>query len=101
MNDTNDNEDIQKLFDDMAKKLGMENDDGVKAMFSMLVRGALRYRDHMMASKGVPLTIGETREALDAFMSVMKSHEIPEGLGETVKGLVMTWLEDLKNMRHN
>ena len=100
MDELKDDDDIQGIFDEMAQKLG-DGDEGVKAMFAMLVKGALKYRDHLVATKGVPLRVKETREAIDAFMIVMKTHQLPSGLNETVKGLVVTWLQEIKNLRHN
>ncbi len=93
-------DDIQSVFDRIAKKF--EHADGsAKEMFAMLVATALRYRDQVVAEGGEALTVGETREALDAFMAVIKTHEIPEGLPPRVKALVMLWLEEIRRKIHN
>jgi hypothetical protein len=92
--------DVKKLFERMAEHL-QGADSGSKAMFSMLVRTALRYRDILMHSSGSPLTVGETRAALAAFMEVMKTHAIPPALDKRVHGLVVMWLEELKETIHH
>ncbi len=92
--------DIKALFDKMAEHFEGAGDDS-REFFSMLVRKALRYRDTLMHSSGEVLTVGETRVALDVFMEVLKSHEMPEGLDKRVHDLVMLWLEELKERVHH
>ncbi|MFA5812372.1 MAG: hypothetical protein WC956_08600 [bacterium] len=95
-----DEEDIKELFDRVAKQFEGA-DEGTHAMFSMLVSTALRYRDMLVHSTGQPLTVVETREALDAFIKVVKTHDIPVGLEKRVHGLVMMWLEELRERIHH
>lgn len=93
-------DDIQSVFDRIAKKFE-HADDSAKEMFTMLVATTLRYRDQVVKAGGEALTVGETREALDAFMVVLKAHQIPEGLPPRVKELVMLWLEEIRRKIHN
>lgn len=95
-----DDDDIQALFERVSKHF--ENaDEGARGMFGMLVNTALRYRDMLVHSSGEPLTVGETKEALDAFMVVLKTHEIPKDLGQRVHDLVVLWLEEIKEKVHH
>ncbi len=92
--------DIQALFDRVSEHYGGA-DEGTRGMFAMLVKTTLRYRDMLVHSSGKPLTVGETKDALDAFMVVMKTHDIPKGLDKRVQDLVVMWLEELKEKIHH
>jgi hypothetical protein len=92
--------DIQDLFDRVAEHFEGA-DEGARGMFSMLVHTALKYRDTLMHSSGHTLTVGETREALEAFMEVLQTHEIPKGLNNRSHDLVILWLEEIKEKVHH
>lgn len=92
--------DIKDLFDRIAKHFE-NSDEGTKAMFSMLVRVALKYRDDLVIAKASPLTVGETRVALDAFMEVLKTKKFAKKVGKRELDLVILWLEELKTMKQN
>lgn len=92
-------EDIQTIFNGLIDKIG-EVDDGTYQMFELLVRTTLRCRDELHAV-GKTLTVGETQEALDAFIGVMKSKTLPEGLSDHAHQLLVEWLEELKKSRQH
>ena len=89
-----DGKDIRDLFDRVAEHFDGA-DEGIKKMFAMLVSTTLTYRDRLMHSTGHLLTVGETKEALDAFMYVLKTHEIPSNLNKRVHTLIVLWLKEL------
>lgn len=93
-------DDIQGLFDRISEHFDGV-DEGSRGMFVMLVNTALRYRDMLVHSSGKPLTVGETREALDAFMGVIRTHEIPKDLDKRVHDLVVMWFEEIKEKVHH
>jgi len=95
-----DNDDIKALFERVSEHF-VGADEGSKAMFGMLVQTALKYRDILEHSSGIPLTVAETRAALDAFMGVLQTHKIPEGLDKRIHDLVILWLEELKTRVHH
>lgn len=95
-----DDDDIQALFDRIAEHFDGA-DERARGMFGMLVKTALRYRDVLVHSTGQALTVGETRAALDAFMEVMKTHEIPKDMDKRVHDLVIMWLEEMKEKIHH
>ncbi len=95
-----DEDDIRGLFDRISEHFeGAE--EGAKGMFGMLVNTALRYRDMLIHSSGKPLTVRETREALDTLMGVIKTHEVPNDLDKRVHDLVIMWLEEIKEKVHH
>lgn len=93
-------DDIETLFDKVAEHFEGADEDS-RWMFSMLVKIALKYRDTLSQSTGIPLTVAETRNALDAFMGVLKTHNIPSGIDKRVHDLVILWLEELKARVHH
>lgn len=95
-----DEKDIQELFGRIACHFDGA-DEGARGMFAMLVKTTLKYRDMLKHSSGYALTVGETKEALDVFMEVMKTHKIPRGLKKRIHDLVILWLEELKLRTHN
>lgn len=100
MPEQNDDEDIRALFEKVAGHFEGA-DDSSRAMFSMLVKTALKYRDILMHSSGIALTVAETREALGVFMEVLKTHQIPQTVDKHIKDLVVLWLEELKTHVHH
>ena len=99
-NNEMDEKDIEALFDRVAEHFDGE-DDGARGMFTMLVNIALKYRDMLTHSTGSALTVGETRQALDAFMDVLRTHEVPKMLDKRVHDLVLMWLEEIKEKVHH
>lgn len=99
-NSSIDERDIQALFDRVSEHF-KDADEGTRGMFSMLVGTALKYRDMLVHSTGHALTVGETREALDAFMQVIRTHEIPKDLDGRVHDLVVMWLEQIREKVHH
>lgn len=93
-------DDIQGLFDRVSKHFE-DADEGSRGMFNMLVNTALKYRDMLVHSSGEPLTVGETKEALDAFMEVLRTHEVPRELSRRVHDLVIMWLEEVREKVHH
>lgn len=89
-------DDIRQLFERISKHFGSNVEEGTEDIFAMLVNTTLKYRDQLDAKTGTPLTIGETREALEAFMHVMKKKSFPENLSERAHDLIVIWLEALK-----
>lgn len=93
-------DDIKNLFDKIAHHFEGA-DEGAKGMFAMLVSTSLKYRDTLEHSTGKPLTVEEARLALDAFMQVLGTHEVPENIDKRVHDLVIIWLTELKEKKQN
>lgn len=93
-------DDIQKLFQGLIEQVGENADDGTYRMFRLLITTTLRCRDNLR-SQGIALTVGETQAALTAFMDVMKTHSIPDGLSANAQHLVIEWLKEIKENVHH
>lgn len=114
MVNSTDDDDIKKLFENVAGHFAGA-DEGARGMFGMLVGVALRYRDTLLRSTGRALTVEETRDALSAFMEVLKTRRIPparpksplrrdegpQSLDKRVHDLVILWLDELKTRVHH
>lgn len=92
-------DDIDVLLRVAAEKMGTA-DPGTHRMFRLLIQTTLQYRDQLHA-QGVPLTVQETREALDTFMEVLKTHTIPKNLDPHVHELLVMWLEEVRKTIHH
>jgi len=93
-------DDIAKLFARLAEHF-KDADDNTHRMFAMLVKTTLRFRDMLIEKTGIPLTVGETQKALDAFMEVLKKRRIPPNLDKNVHDLLILWLEELRTTLHH
>jgi len=87
--------DIEKLFLTVAQDPAM-NTDANRKMFSLLVRSTLRYRDEMLSSKGVVVTVGDVRLALDWLVPVLATGNMPETDNNTSLDLLDLWIDELK-----
>lgn len=96
-----DDKDIKALFKRVSEHFEGEHSEGLREFFAMLVSTTLRYRDMLAHSSGEPLTVGETRAALDVFMQAVTTHRMQEGLDKRVHDLVVMWLEELKKRAHH
>lgn len=93
-------DDIRALFEKVSEHFE-GTDEGAQAMFQMLVATTLKYRDILMHSSGVALTVAETRAALDAFMETLKTHRIRPDIEKRIRDLVILWLEELRTRVHH
>ena len=69
-----------------------------KRVFSLLVKTTVAYRDHLLESHGIVLTVEDVRTALDSLVPVLTSGILPKKLKKIHNDLLMLWLEDLKGM---
>lgn len=93
-------DDIEMLFRRMENHF-TEKGDHATRVFSMLVEIALSYRDELVADNEPALTVGETQEALDHFMEVVKTQSFPNIAQPRIKKLVMLWLKELPKHVHH
>ncbi|MBI4212534.1 MAG: hypothetical protein HY540_07850 [Deltaproteobacteria bacterium] len=92
--------DIETFLKNVVDRVG-DVDEGTHRMFRMLVEITLTYRDELHQSNQEKLTVSETQEALDGFMDVMKTHEIPAKLTPHAHRLIVLWLEEIKKSVHH
>jgi len=93
-------DDIEVLFRHLEEHFS-EAGEGSRKMLGMLVHTTLTYRDTLVARSESPLTVEETRKALDIFMTIFTTKKFPAISDPRIKELVMMWLEEVrKNVHH-
>ena len=86
---------IHDLFMSVAQG-PLEKAEGVKKVFSILIKATLSYRDDLLASKGIILTVDDVKTALNWLIPALATGELPETDNRICLDLVKTWLEWLR-----
>ena len=77
-----------------------QNTDDVREVFSVLIRSTLRYRDHVLESKRIVITVEDVRTVLDWLVPSISTGRLPE-TDDTVRlDLLKLWLDELKYFRN-
>lgn len=87
-------EEIDRLFMEVAEHAAQRTED-VRMVFSILVEGSLRYRDHVMETTGKVVTVEHVRTALKWLVPVLATGERPEQENDLSFGLLALWLDEL------
>jgi hypothetical protein len=91
--------DITRLFLNMVED-SSQNTDAVRQVFSILIRSTLRYRDHMLESRGVVITVEDVRITLGWLVSALMTGRLPVTEDKIRLDLLKLWLDELKNLGH-
>jgi len=67
-----------------------------RKIFSLLIQSTLRYRDEMLSSKGVVVTVGDVRAALAWLVPVLATGNMPKTDNKISLGLLYLWMDKLK-----
>jgi hypothetical protein len=92
-------EEIYKLFMSVAEHSG-QKDDATREVFSVLVRSTLKYRDHVLESKGITVTVEDVRVALGWLVPSLKTGRLPETDDKIRLDLLKIWLDELRALGH-
>jgi len=87
--------DIYKLFLNMAED-SMQNNQAVKDVFSVLIRSTLRYRDHILESGGIVVTVEDVRVVLDWLVPTLNTGRFPQTDNKIRLDLLKLWLDELR-----
>lgn len=87
--------DIEKLFLSVAENSDQATDE-VRKVFSMLIKSTLKYRDDILASQGITVTVEDVRVALDWLVPALSSGILPSTEDKLRLDLLKLWLEELK-----
>jgi hypothetical protein len=91
-----DETDIRKLFTGVLEDPRQDTDDA-RHVFSILVKTTLRYRDEMLSSRGIAVTVEDVRTSLNWLVPVLATGEMPETKNKTSLGLLKIWLDELSS----
>jgi hypothetical protein len=92
-------EEIYKLFMSVAEHSG-QKDDATREVFSALVRSTLKYRDHVLKSKGITVTVEDVRVALGWLVPSLQTGRLPETDDKIRLDLLKIWLDELRALGH-
>ena len=87
--------DIYKLFLSVAEH-SSQNTDAVRDIFSILVKSTLRYRDQILASKDIIVTVDDVRTALDWLVPCLSTGLLPKTDNKIRLDLLKIWLDELR-----
>lgn len=90
---------IQKLFMSALEHPG-QNTDAIRHVFSVLVKATLKYRDDILASSGVVVTVEDVRTSLGWLIPALTTGELPETDNKMRLDLLRIWLKELKLGTH-
>ena len=89
-----DEKDIQKLFASVLEDPRHDN-AAVRNVFSTLVSTTLKYRDDLLASRGVLVTVEDVRTCLAWLIPVLATGTMPETTNKISLDLLRIWLDAL------
>lgn len=90
---------IYRLFLSVAEH-SEQKSDAVREVFSALVRSTLKYRDHILESKGIVVTVEDVRVALGWLVPSLQTGRLPDTTDKIRLDLLKIWLDELKNLAH-
>jgi hypothetical protein len=85
---------IRQLFMSVLEDPGQDT-HAVREVFSVLVKTTLKYRDDVMASRGVVITVEDVRTCLGWLVPVLATGNFPDTTNRLRLGLLNEWLEAL------
>ena len=89
-----DNE-IHDLFMSVAQGSG-EKGEAAKKVFAILVKATLGYRDDLLASRGITVTVDDVRTDLEWLVPALATGELPRTDHWISLDLLKVWLDELK-----
>ncbi|MBW1887904.1 MAG: hypothetical protein JRI52_06080 [Deltaproteobacteria bacterium] len=89
--------DIYRLFFNVVED-STQNTDAVRQVFTILIRSTLRYRDQMLESRGVVITVEDVRIALRWLVPALMTGHLPVTDDKIRLDLLKIWLDELKNL---
>ena len=92
-----DEQEIENFFSSVVDH-SSQNPMAVKAVFSVLIRATLKYRDETLSSSDLVVTVEDVRTALGWLVPVLTTGNMPETDNEMCLGLLKSWLEELKRL---
>ena len=87
--------DIEKLFLSVAETSENQTRE-VKDVFSVLVRSTLQYRDDMLASEGIIITVEDVRVTLEHLVPFLETGRLPATTDHVKSDLLKIWSDNLR-----
>jgi hypothetical protein len=88
-------DDIEKLFLSVLEDSGQDTDDA-RRIFSTLVRSTLEFRDRILATRDMVVTVEDVCASLEWLIPALAEGRMPETESEIRLGLLNAWFQELK-----
>jgi hypothetical protein len=92
-----DETDIQKLFKSVVEHPGQDT-EAARHVFSILVNSTLKYRDDMLATRGIVITVDDVRACLGWLVPALATGTMPDTENSVRLGLLKFWLKELRDV---
>ncbi len=90
-----DRDTIQHMFEQLIPE-NRSYDESAHEFFSLLVKATLDYRDEMLASRGVIVTVDDVKTSLRWLIPALATGNIPDLENEVCLELLKTWISQLR-----
>lgn len=88
-------DDVSKLFLQVADRWAPDREGALKVL-DLLVETTLRYRDHLLESTGVIVTVEDVRTSLGWLVPALMTGRLPDTEDRVRLGLLKIWLDELR-----
>ena len=89
--------DIERLFLSVAEASESQTRE-VKDVFSVLVKSTLQYRDDMLASEGIIITVEDVRATLKHLVPFLETGRLPNTTNHFKSDLLKIWRDNLRQL---
>jgi hypothetical protein len=86
---------INRLFTSLVEDPSQHTDE-VREVFTMLIRTTLKYRDFLLESQGIVVTVEDVRATLVWLAPAIAMGTLPETDNKLRLNLLKFWLDELK-----
>ena len=87
--------DIERLFLGVVETSESQTRE-VKGVFSVLIRSTLQYRDDMLASEGIIITVEDVRVTLEHLVPFLDTGRLPDTTDPIKSDLLKIWRDNLR-----
>ena len=92
--------DIERLFSKVAQDSTDQRAE-VRDVFAVLVRTTLQYRDDMLESKGLVITVEDVRVTLEYLVPFLETGQLPETAEKIKPDLLKMWKDALGRLENS
>ena len=92
--------DIESLFLSVAEASESQTRE-VKDVFSVLVRSTLQYRDDMLATEGIIITVEDVRVTLEHLVPFLETGRLPGTTDHIKLDLLKIWKDNLRRFENS
>ena len=92
--------DIERLFSSVAQGSTDQRAE-VRDVFAVLVRTTLQYRDDMLESKGLIITVEDVRVTLECLVPFLETGQLPETADNIKPDLLKMWKDALGRLENS